>query len=67
MLAGRFSAFVIVLSNCINVDMRGLYLLLNKDHDVVLCLLKLWLFLCIIFVIVFVALILPRIMNALFL
>ena len=64
MLAGRFSALVIVLSSCVNVDMCGLYLVLNKDH-VVLCLLKLWLFLCITFGIVFLALILPRIMNAL--
>ena len=64
MLAGRFSALVIVLSSCVNVDMCGLYLVLNKDH-VVLCLLKLWLFLCIRFGIVFLALILPRIMNAL--
>ena len=64
MLAGRFSALVIVLSSCVNVDMCGLYLLLNKDH-VVLCLLKLWLFLGITFGMVFLALILPRIMNAL--
>ena len=53
MLSGRFSAFVIVLSSCVNVDMGRLYLLLNKDHVIVLCLLKLWLFLCITFDIVF--------------